>query len=375
MTHATLAVKSPYQLLDPLRPEELAALEADVLKRGILVPIETDEDGNTLDGHHRLALAEKHGLPYETIVRRFASEQAKREHAIRLNLIRRHLDPVRWGRAFSLILAERGVKAGRGTRNDIQTSATIAEVASELGVPERTARHRVAQAKLYDALPAQVRGEVDDGGMTLVQAKRYLTEQRREARRENNRAVVAAAAPLEQAVVGKFATIVMDPPWDYRSDEQDGDPFGRGLPTYATLTIEEIRALPIGERADVDCHLYLWITNRSLPKGFDLLERWGFRYVTCLTWCKPSFGMGNYFRGQTEHVLFGVKGSQALRRNDIGTWFAADRGSDGHSSKPPEFLHLVESCSPGPYLEVFSRRQRKGWTAWGGDLPQAEVAS
>jgi N6-adenosine-specific RNA methylase IME4 len=77
--------------------------------------------------------------------------------------------------------------------------------------------------------------------------------------------------------------------------------------------------------------------------------------------------MGQYFRGQTEQVLFGVKGSQPLKRKDVGTWFAAPRGPGGHSSKPPEFLALVESCSPGPYLEMFARSKRDGWTSWGAE--------
>ena len=158
---------------------------------------------------------------------------------------------------------------------------------------------------------------------------------------------------------------MIDPPWDY-GDEQDVDQFGRGLPTYATMSLDEIAALPVAELADVDCHLYLWITNRSLPKGFQLLKQWGFRYVTCLTWCKPSFGMGNYFRGQTEHILFGVRGSQMLKRQDVGTWFQWPRGQS-HSSKPDEFIALVESCSPGPYIEMFARGQRAGWVSWGAE--------
>ena len=125
--------------------------------------------------------------------------------------------------------------------------------------------------------------------------------------------------------------------------------------------------LPVDKLADDDCHIYLWITNRSLPKGFALLEKWGFRYITTLTWCKPSFGMGNYFRGSTEHVLFGVRGSQPLKRKNVGTWFSAPRGPLGHSSKPVEFYDLVESCSPGPSLEMFARGNRDGWVSWGAD--------
>ena len=124
--------------------------------------------------------------------------------------------------------------------------------------------------------------------------------------------------------------------------------------------------LPVGEKAGKNCHLYLWITNRSLPKGFALMEAWGFRYVVCLTWCKPSPGMGNYFRGGTEHVLFGVKGSLPLLRKDVGTWFAADRGKK-HSAKPAAFFELVESCSPGPWLEMFARGGRPGWAVWGAE--------
>ena len=358
-----------YQLLPPLRAEEFAALEADILNRGILVPVEVDENGDTLDGHNRVAIATKHGLPYETIVRRFATEAEKRNHVVKLNLARRHLDPVRWGQAFTLFLNGRGIPAGRGKVNQhTRASATIAEAAAELGVAERTARYRMAQADAYAKLPSLLRKSVDAGEKTIVQAKRVVTETGREARRKANRLLIADSPTIEKAVAAKFSTIVIDPPWDYQSDEQDGDPLGRGLPTYATLTIEQITALPIGERADVDCHLYLWITNRSLPKGFQLLDRWGFRYVTCLTWCKPHFGMGNYFRGQTEHVLFGVKGSQPLKRKNVGTWFAAARGKGGHSSKPEEFAALVESCSPGPYLEVFARSRRPGWVSWGGEL-------
>ena len=130
------------------------------------------------------------------------------------------------------------------------------------------------------------------------------------------------------------------------------------------MPIDEIAALPINEIADDNCHLYLWVTNRSLPKAFDLIKGWGFRYVTCLTWVKPSFGMGNYFRGSTEQVLFAVKGSQLLKRKDVGTHFEAPRSKE-HSAKPEEFYSLVESCSYGPYIDVFGRTDREGWSVWG----------
>ncbi|NBW15836.1 MAG: hypothetical protein EBR82_48400 [Caulobacteraceae bacterium] len=204
-------------------------------------------------------------------------------------------------------------------------------------------------------------------GRPVLHVKRELKEQAREARREENRKKIAAVPEPEQAAAvadAKFATIVIDPPWDW-GDEGDQDQLGRARPDYSTMTIEQLENLDVAGLADDDCHIYMWITNRSLPKGFRLLEAWGFRYITAITWVKPHFGMGNYFRGQTEHVLFGVKGSQPLKRKDVGTVFEADRGPAGHSSKPPSFLDLVESCSPGPFLEMFSRSSRAGWVSWG----------
>ncbi len=195
--------------------------------------------------------------------------------------------------------------------------------------------------------------------------KRTAKEEAREERRANNRTELAQAQDINELCGHRFATLVFDPPWDW-GDEGDVDQLGRARPTYATMPLAEVAGLPISDLADQDAHLYLWITNRSLPKGFALLDGWGFRYLTCLTWCKPSIGMGQYYRGSTEQVLFGVRGSQSLLRKDVGTWFAAPRPGE-HSAKPPEFFSLVESCSPGPYLELFARAPRPGWTVWGAE--------
>ena len=204
--------------------------------------------------------------------------------------------------------------------------------------------------------------------MTLRRLIQVVKEQEREQKRDVNRQLIAKAQTIEEALkAAKFPTIMIDPPWDW-GDEGDVDQLGRAKPTYGTMTIDQLLNLPVGDHADENSHIYLWITNRSLPKGFQLLEKWGFRYVTCVTWKKPYFGMGNYFRGQTEHLLFGVKGSQLLKRKDVGTVFDAPRGPNGHSSKPLESYTLIESCSPGPYLELFARSERPDWTSWGAEV-------
>jgi N6-adenosine-specific RNA methylase IME4 len=208
------------------------------------------------------------------------------------------------------------------------------------------------------AATQQIRQQID------TKATRDEREAGREQERQVNAAKVAHVTdPRELLKVGRFSTILIDPPWDF-DDEGDVNHFGRGKQNYAAQPFDDLLTLPVDVLSDTDCHLYLCITNRSLPKGFRLMEAWGFRYVTCVTWVKPSFGIGNYFRGQTEQILFGVKGSQPLKRKDVGTVFQAPRG-ERHSEKPPELFALIESCSPGPFLEMFQRTDRAGWSGWG----------
>jgi N6-adenosine-specific RNA methylase IME4 len=363
-------------LIPPLAPEELAQLEANILQDGCRDPLVVWDD-ILIDGHNRHAICTKRRVEFETVEMEFADRSHVKEWIIRNQFGRRNLLPyVRTKLALELeeTIAARA-KGNQGARTDIpQISAksiqpidTRAELAAIAGVSHDT----VAKVKKIEAKAApEVKAKLASGEISINQAHLQITrvekEEKRESRREENRAKVAEATTPEAIAESgaKFATIMIDPPWDW-GDEGDQDQLGRARPDYATMSKEQLLALPLPDLADDDCHLYLWITNRSLPKGFELMERWGFRYVTAITWAKPHFGMGNYFRGQTEHVLFGVKGSQTLKRKDVGTLFNAARGKGGHSSKPPEFYELVQSCSPGPYLEMFSRSEREGWKAWG----------
>jgi N6-adenosine-specific RNA methylase IME4 len=226
----------------------------------------------------------------------------------------------------------------------------------------------VSDAKKIAAEAPDLLNGIREGALTITDAKRELKERKREVVREQNRMLVEATPPaVVKAAEARYQTVVLDPPWDW-GDEGDVDQFGRARPVYNTMSIHEIATLPVGDLSTDNAHIYLWITNRSLPKGFALLEAWGFRYVTAITWGKPHFGMGNYFRGQTEHVLFGVRGSLPLLRNNAGTLLLAPR-SGRHSAKPDEFYQLVETCSPGPWLEMFARSERNGWASWGAEVP------
>lgn len=269
------------------------------------------------------------------------------------------------------------VPKAQGKRTDVQPinsgdKKLKADIIKEAGfTPMQVSRFEtlaanpdiVAQAK------AEARENDDIVSRSLVlnmvkEQKRVQREAVREDERQENAAKIEKlATPLD--ALGLFQTIVIDPPWDW-GDEGDVNQFGRAKPDYHTMPIDEIEQLPVGKIAADNCHLYLWVTNRSLPKAFRLIDSWGFRYITCLTWVKPSIGMGNYFRGSTEQVLFCVKGSQPLKRKDVGTHFEAPRGNR-HSAKPEMFYSLVESCSYAPYIDIFGRCNRAGWSVWGED--------
>lgn len=244
------------------------------------------------------------------------------------------------------------------------------EVAAQMGFNKNQVSQFQKLADNPDAVQKAITTAEDNGEIVtrsgalneIKQMKRAEKETKQEERRvENTAKVETLATPLDAK--GLFQTIVIDPPWDW-GDEGDVNQFGRAKPEYSTMPFDEIKNLPVNKIADENCHLYLWVTNRSLPKAFALIEAWGFRYITCLTWCKPSIGMGNYFRGSTEQILFAVKGSQPLKRHDVGTHFTAPRG-DVHSAKPDEFYQLVETCSYAPYIDIFGRKARDGWSVWG----------
>lgn len=172
-----------------------------------------------------------------------------------------------------------------------------------------------------------------------------------------------------------YRTIVIDPPWAYDTKSpMAGSVDAAAERQYDVMSLDAIAALPIRSMADKSAHLYLWTTNPFLFESRWLAECWGFRYVTMLTWHKLGApGMGYYFRGDTEHALFAVRGDAPIAPDiRVSNHFAAAKGR--HSEKPDRFYEIVERVSPGPWLEVFARRRRVGWGAWGNEAPGEEEA-
>jgi len=166
----------------------------------------------------------------------------------------------------------------------------------------------------------------------------------------------------------KYKTIYADPPWP----EYGGGKIKRGADRhYPLMSIKEIMALPVPEIADENCHLYLWVTNNYLPAGLEVMKAWGFKYVTIITWMKDRIGLGQYFRGLTEHCLFGVKGRlpykviEGKRQQGVTGFYAP---KTAHSEKPEEMRRMIEKVSYPPYIELFARKKVDGWDAWGNEI-------
>ena len=158
-----------------------------------------------------------------------------------------------------------------------------------------------------------------------------------------------------ESIDQKFPALVIDPPWDYGQLSLAA----RAAPGYATMTHDELLALDVGQWVDErsgGAHLYLWTTNNFMTRAVELMAAWGFQHKTVLTWIKPRWGLGAYFRNSTEHVLFGVRGELRTRSDSIATHFEAPMGE--HSEKPEEFYEIVRQASYPSYGEVFQRAAR-----------------
>ncbi len=175
----------------------------------------------------------------------------------------------------------------------------------------------------------------------------------------------------------KFRVVIADPPWNYNNSGCRGAAENH----YATMSIQAICDLPVSELVDENAALFLWTTWPQLREGLDVVKAWGFEYVTGLPWLKivgyPSidlwgdlvvkaqYGVGFWVRGCTEPLLIARRGNVSPASGDLVGLLSENLR---HSRKPENIYHIAERL-PGPYLEMFARRTRKGWDSWGNQMP------
>lgn len=185
---------------------------------------------------------------------------------------------------------------------------------------------------------------------------------------------------LNQVGEQKFNTIYADPPWRFQNRTGKMAPEHKRLNRYGTMSLEDIKQMPVNEIASEKSHLYLWVPNALLPEGLEVMKAWGFEYKGNIIWEKvrkdgepDGRGVGFYFRNVTEILLFGIKGSKNNRtlppaRSQVNLVRTMKRE---HSRKPDEIIPIIEACSPGPYIELFARGVRDGWTLWGNQADES----
>ena len=174
-----------------------------------------------------------------------------------------------------------------------------------------------------------------------------------------------------------YGTVLADPPWQFTNRSGKVAPEHKRLQRYPTLSLDEIKQIPVNSAVNPESHLYLWVPNALLKEGLEVMDAWGFEYKTNIIWHKvrkdggpDGRGVGFYFRNTTEVILFGIKGklrTMSPARSQVN--IIRSRKQE-HSRKPDEQYKIIQNCSPGPFLEMFARGPREGWDVWGNQAEE-----
>lgn len=176
--------------------------------------------------------------------------------------------------------------------------------------------------------------------------------------------------------MGKYNVIYADPPWSYSNFQGKGSYYGDVSRHYKTLSLDELKELPIKELANENCVMFMWATFPNLKEAIELLEHWGFKYkTTAFVWVKVdktgrprTDGLGFYTNSNAEIVLIGKRGKLVRESKSVKQIVMAQKR--GHSRKPQGvYVRIEEMYGNVPRIELFARNRREGWDAWGDEVP------
>lgn len=368
------------------------SLAASIAEVGLLNPITVTPDSRLIAGYHRLKACQSLGWAEIPAVVLSVSEVDAAMAELDENMFRANLTVLERAeclkRRKELYEAKhpetrRGGLPGKPGGGKVAKSESIAsfasDAASKTGSSGRTIQQEVQIAeRLHPDVKATIRDHaLADSKVELLRLARMEPDKQRkvvavvtsgkakgvaEAARKIERAAQADAIRRYVPPEGRFPVIVADPPWPYECRTEDVTHLGT-VP-YPTMSIQEISALDIP--ADENAVLWLWTTNSFMRQAYDVLDAWGFREKTILTWVKPRPGIGNWLRGQTEHCILAIKGKPMVQLSTQGTVLIAPVRE--HSRKPDEFYEFVEGLCPARVrLDMFAREHRPGWTSAGAE--------
>lgn len=391
------------ELFPMLGESELDELASDIKANGLKHPIVVvDGQGEwlVLDGRNRAEACRRAGVTPGRVVWTGADPVA---YVLSTNLHRRHLNESQRGMvAFEVekIYAkdakerqrEHGSTApGRantsgksaGSDGEARTKAAAAlnvsprlvqdaKKISTKGAPEVVEAVRAGKIAVGDAVRIVAEPPAKQAAFVAsVEAGEAKTLKEAAQRATKAEVVARIQAEPQPLPAGPFRVIVADPPWQY--DKRAEDPTHRGANPYPSMSTDAICAMPIEGLAHDDAILWLWTTNAFMRDAFRVLDAWGFRERTILTWVKDRMGTGDWLRGKTEHCVLAVRGRPVVTLTNQTTVLTAPLRE--HSRKPDEFFDLVEALCTGSKLELFAREPREGWSAWGAESSKFEVAS
>lgn len=381
-----MADRAPYQVMPSLSADEYAALKADIAARGVQVPVEYDDRGNILDGHHRVQICGELGIVHwPKLVRYGLSEEEKRRHARRLNLDRRHLDQQQRRSLIEDELRERPEASDRLIASGLGVDhKTVSKARSDLEstgeIPQLEARHGRDQRKRRIVQFVPSTPEEEKGISISARAIRAREQERKvgivRALRDIKAPQGGTIDDLHAASASGFraCTILADPPWKFLTRSALGE--DRSACThYKTDAWDQIMSLPVGQLAAPNSTLFMWIVDWIPPSAIDeVLHVWGFEYKTvAFTWAKQNqggegwhMGMGYWTRSNPEQCILATKGSPKRLAADVRQLVVAPVME--HSRKPDEVHDRIERLVGGPYLELYARRERQNWVTWGNEL-------
>ena len=368
-------------LIPPLSLEELSALEASIKQDGCRDPLVV-WNNTIIDGHHRYAICTKHGISFNTLEK----EELETELDVKLWMINNQFSRRNLPTETRLVLAyrfkefeterakerklanlkqfserEKITEIGQftdslpvGLREEDNKGKTLEIIAQKAGVSRSTAEQ-------YDAIQRkgtdEQKAEVAEGKSSI---KKVYTQIQKAERLEKNKAI--------EWPKGKYRVIYADPPWQY-GDERSGGNHGGAVDHYNTMSINELKNMPLSSLTEDNAVLFLWGTAPLLPEALELINAWGFKYKTNFIWDKVKHNMGHYNSVRHELLLIATKGSCTPDNVQLFDSVQSIERTDRHSEKPEEFRNIIETLySYGNRLELFARKSVEGWEVFGNEI-------
>lgn len=360
-------------LIPPLSDEEREQLTENLLTEGIrdaIVIGVVDGEKYIVDGHNRYEIATEYDLEYETKEIEFPSFESMKDWMIKNQLGRRNINSY-MRTELALLLKPKFVaqaKENIANREAVggKSIDTREEIAKLAGVGTNTVDRVEEIQKKADEETIQ---KVRDGEISINEAFRATREAERQEKRKEQREQQKENIDEFVDIFNtdkKYRVIYADPPWKYNQSSSDTR-MGFAEAHYETMSLDELRRLPVKDIAEKDSVLFLWATNPLLPDAIELMWSWGFEYKSAFVWHKGNSGLGYYNRVVHEFLLIGTRG-KCTPDTDKRIPSVQEIPKGEHSAKPEEFRKIIEEMYIGEKLELFARKIPEGWDAWGNEI-------